>query len=63
MPDKRDTNNDDQDPHFDGAKESIISDPTGKQIGIQTGKNGQYANPNDAYSLKQTREQQSLNKH
>ncbi|MGP4107119.1 hypothetical protein [Virgibacillus sp. L01] len=63
MPDNRDTNNGDQDPHFDGAKESIISDPTGKQIGIQTGKNRQYANPNDAHSLKQTREQEGLNKH
>ncbi|MBP1950735.1 hypothetical protein [Virgibacillus litoralis] len=62
MTDKRNTNNGDEDPHFDGVKEGIISDPGGKQIGIQTGKSNQFANPFDATSLRKNSEQEKLKK-
>lgn len=62
MTNNRDKDNGEQHPHFDGAKEGIISDPAGKQIGVQTDKSKQFANPVDAHSLKKSHEPENLNK-
>ncbi|MRH44516.1 hypothetical protein GH741_17875 [Aquibacillus halophilus] len=50
-----------QDPHFDGEQEGIISDPVGKEIGIKDVKNNS-ANPFHVKSLKKDPEMEKFNR-
>ncbi|MDL4839654.1 hypothetical protein [Aquibacillus rhizosphaerae] len=50
-----------QDPHFDGEREGIISDPVGKEIGIQSDITKASTNPFHVKSLKKNPDMERFN--
>ncbi|WP_163970318.1 hypothetical protein [Oceanobacillus halotolerans] len=60
MPD-RDVNIEEE-PHYDGTREGIISDSIGKQVGIRTDTGDNTSNPYHVKSLKKNSDMEKFHK-